>query len=245
MELKSVAGVVLVAALVGNAQAALFDRGGGLLYDDVLNVTWLQDANYSKSSGYDADGLMTLSQATEWAENLAYFDSVRSVSYSDWRLASNKPVNGVNWQLSYSFDGSTDNGHNIVSQNSELSFQYFVNLGLKAIYSSSGAYQANFGIFGNGTFGGQVDVGLVKNLQSNGGYWSGGIPLDQFNPWYFGTATGTQSTGATGPLYAWAVRDGDVASVAAPIPEPETYAMMLAGLGLLGVMTRRRKHAQH
>jgi hypothetical protein len=26
-----------------------------------------------------------------------------------------------------------------------------------------------------------------------------------------------------------------------PIPEPETYAMMLAGLGLLGVMTRRRK----
>lgn len=30
--------------------------------------------------------------------------------------------------------------------------------------------------------------------------------------------------------------------VAAPIPEPETYAMMLAGLGLMGLMTRRRKH---
>jgi hypothetical protein len=29
--------------------------------------------------------------------------------------------------------------------------------------------------------------------------------------------------------------------VAAPIPEPETYAMMLAGLGLIGVMTRRRR----
>ncbi len=28
-----------------------------------------------------------------------------------------------------------------------------------------------------------------------------------------------------------------------PVPEPETYAMMLAGLGLLGVMTRRRKQA--
>jgi hypothetical protein len=27
----------------------------------------------------------------------------------------------------------------------------------------------------------------------------------------------------------------------APIPEPETYAMMLAGLGLLGVVARRRK----
>lgn len=29
--------------------------------------------------------------------------------------------------------------------------------------------------------------------------------------------------------------------VAAPIPEPETYAMMLAGLGMLGFMARRRK----
>ncbi len=28
---------------------------------------------------------------------------------------------------------------------------------------------------------------------------------------------------------------------AAPVPEPETYAMMLAGLGLLGAVTRRRK----
>ena len=28
---------------------------------------------------------------------------------------------------------------------------------------------------------------------------------------------------------------------AAAIPEPETYAMMLAGLGLLGIAARRRK----
>ena len=28
-----------------------------------------------------------------------------------------------------------------------------------------------------------------------------------------------------------------------PIPEPETYALMLAGLGLLGIAARRRKPA--
>jgi hypothetical protein len=28
---------------------------------------------------------------------------------------------------------------------------------------------------------------------------------------------------------------------AAPIPEPETYAMLLAGLGLIGAVARRRR----
>ena len=31
---------------VSPALAALIDRGGGLIYDTVLDVTWLQDANY-------------------------------------------------------------------------------------------------------------------------------------------------------------------------------------------------------
>ena len=47
----------------GLAQAALHDRGGGLLYDDILGVTWLQDANYAKTSGYDADGRMNWANA--------------------------------------------------------------------------------------------------------------------------------------------------------------------------------------
>jgi probable HAF family extracellular repeat protein len=38
---------------------------------------------------------------------------------------------------------------------------------------------------------------------------------------------------------------GQVAVISSPIPipEPETYAMMLAGLGLLGFIARRRKTA--
>jgi hypothetical protein len=32
-----------------------------------------------------------------------------------------------------------------------------------------------------------------------------------------------------------------VLNIANPVPEPETYAMMLAGLGLMGFMSRRRK----
>ena len=35
----------------------------------------------------------------------------------------------------------------------------------------------------------------------------------------------------------------NIEMVTAPIPEPETYALMLAGLGLVGFMARRRKQA--
>ena len=37
---------------------------------------------------------------------------------------------------------------------------------------------------------------------------------------------------------------GGAVSLAAPVPEPETYGMMLAGLGVLGYLARRRKAAR-
>lgn len=52
---------------------------------------------------------------------------------------------------------------------------------------------------------------------------------------YYLQVTGTVMSQAAGKYYA------DVAL--APVPEPETYAMMLGGLGLLGFMARRRKAA--
>ena len=36
----------------------------------------------------------------------------------------------------------------------------------------------------------------------------------------------------------------DVSTPVAAIPEPETYALMIAGLGLVGFMARRRKVMQ-
>lgn len=38
--------------------------------------------------------------------------------------------------------------------------------------------------------------------------------------------------------------DMQISAAVAPVPEPETYAMMLAGLGLLGMMARRRRQGR-
>jgi hypothetical protein len=45
-----------------------------------------------------------------------------------------------------------------------------------------------------------------------------------------------------GVLHAYKVSTADLGSYTAPVPEPETYAMMLAGLGLVGLALRRRRN---
>lgn len=79
---KLASAVTLIVASM-NANAALIERLGGLAYyDDVANLTWLADANYAQTSGYDADGMMTWADANTWVSGL-------SVSGVDgWRLAS-------------------------------------------------------------------------------------------------------------------------------------------------------------
>ena len=64
--------LVLGLALTGGAHATLIDRGNGLIYDDVLDITWLQNANL--------DGLKDWDDAVGWADALVY------EGYDDWRL---------------------------------------------------------------------------------------------------------------------------------------------------------------
>jgi hypothetical protein len=44
----------------------------------------------------------------------------------------------------------------------------------------------------------------------------------------------------SGQRLAIAVHEGDIGAAVTAVPEPETYAMLLAGLGLVGLARRRR-----
>lgn len=213
--LMASAAIILASSPV---HATLFDRGGGLIYDDVLSITWLQDANYAMTSGYDANGLMEWDDAMTWADTLVYG------GYSDWRLPTVVPQNFDN-----GFDGTTGFGYNITT-GSEMGHLYYAELGNLGRYDTSGVEQSGWGL---------TNVSPFTNLQSYA-YWSGNEHAsNNFFAWAFNFNDGAQAVGnkTHSAFYALAVRDGDAA--AASVPEPGT--MMLMGSGIAGLIVARRR----
>lgn len=97
----------------GTAQSALIDRGGGLIYDSTLDVTWLQDVQRLGSS-------QSWQEAVDRVARLSFIDTVRGRTWDDWRLPTVAPVDGVAFNHAFSVDGSTDVGYLISSPNSEV-----------------------------------------------------------------------------------------------------------------------------
>ena len=107
----------LFALGTGTSSAGLFDRGGGLIYDDVLNITWMQDALYARTLGIDSNGALNHADAMAFAANMSYYDSVRNTTWDDWRL----PQTFSNFA-----------GYDLTGTTSELAYMYYINLGYAA-----------------------------------------------------------------------------------------------------------------
>lgn len=166
------------------ASAALYDRGNGLIYDDVLDITWLQDANYAQTSGYDATGAMTWADANIWAASLSYG------GYDDWRLASANLMSGAN--PCYAYDGSCDQGYN--NTTGEMGHMFYNNLGGLSYYDTNGiGPQLGFGEPDTSFIdGGSGDSVSILNLQSFW-YWLGEESIHYPNTdWAFSISTGDQ-----------------------------------------------------
>ncbi len=231
-------------SLPGPACAALIDRGGGLIYDTVLDVTWLADANYARTSGVDADGKMSWTAANHWVSQLRIYDPVRNQFFDDWRMPHMEPRDVPRLP---SNDGSTDLGYTNMSQLTELGYMYYVNLGNLGFCTPHGGGTSNLCIEqpGWGLVDGieANDESLFANLMADN-YWADTTGLGAGSAWYVDLGRGNQYITASSQLfYVWAVRDGDVVTTdPVAVPTPATLPLVATAI-LAAYLLRRRKPA--
>ena len=178
--MKRLVGVILLFVL-GSAQAALVDRGGGFIYDDIQDVTWLQNAN--------VNGSMDWVTAVAWADGLSVYDSVRGVTYDDWRLPTT-----LQPDASCPFESGG------------------VSFGWGCTGSEMGRLFNGYGI-SSGT------PGLFTNLQSYLYWSGTEYAPDTNDAWLVSFNDGNQfSNYKDDSRYALAVRSGDIAASVVPVP---------------------------
>jgi hypothetical protein len=219
--------------------------------DDVLDITWMQDANLVKTS-CDADNALwqafdptavisnsgrskaqicTDNGLLNWFEAEAWVGVLRAQSYlghNDWRQpATAQPDAACSVQ-----SAGGDYGFNCANVGSELNHLFYTSL--------ANPNQLDDACFGTAPHCFQ-NTAPFSNAQSFN-YWSGSeYAPGSSSAWYFGTDSGFQSYGSKdrGNLFVWPVRSGQ--SVVAPQQIP---TLSLWGLGimtlLLGFVARRK-----
>jgi hypothetical protein len=180
--------IALVFLFSGIAHALLWDRGGGMIYDDVLDITWLQDVNYA---GFEMS----------WDDAVAWTDSLEYGGYDNWRLPDARNQDGSGPDTGYYVTGS------------EMGHMFYNNLG-----GSPGSFPSMTFIDGNGDSVSFLIYWRGANLwygnewEFNDTGWSAWYFV------FSNTASSGQQHGDSKFLTynAWAVRDGDVAPIPEP-----------------------------
>ena len=193
-------------------------NGPEAFYDTALNITWLRNANLNPAAVIDWNAANTL-------VNTLVVNGV-----GGWRLPT--MVDTAASGCDYSNAGGTDCGFNVQTATSEMAHLFYVTLGNRAGYDTSGNEAApGWGLTNTGNF---QNFETAYSLS----FWTDlAYAPNSANAWYFGFFNGGQSYNLKAATpYSMAVHTGDVSAV----PEPQTYALMLMGLSALLLALRRR-----
>lgn len=224
-----------------SAQAALLGRlpatPGGTdyqaYYDTILDITWLADANYAKTSGYHPTGYLT------WDESVAFVDSLNASAHlgaTTWRLPFVLDVDADGCPGLTRLDRvGIDCGYNthLNGFRAEMSTMFYDTLGNPGFFDPADLSQRDTGEYG------LLFTGPFANLDGNGLYWYGQENVaNMAQAWYFGMPSGGQGPrGKNSTSPAWPVLDGDINLTVIPIPAAGW--LFLSALGLAGWVRRR------
>ncbi len=203
------------------------DGNADAYYDTSRNLTWLADA--------DPIG------ATDYYTGKAWVDSLNVHGVSGWRLPTIVGVAGgfPSCDNGYSYDGSGDCGYNVPTAGSELAHMNQQVLGNLPYWSTAGGGgntppQPGWGLTNTGPF-----TNLVAGDYATDRTEFSQVYVGEEFVWLYQFGLGYQDAGEVvlPTTHFWAVRDGDVTAV----PEPGTWALMLAGVAGVGRIVRRRR----
>lgn len=199
-------------------------------YDTRLNITWLADANYAKTSGFDTDGAMDWYTAQSFANGLSLFGA------SDWRLPTvDVPSNFITCSAVL---WASLCGGQISTGSSEMADLNMWTLG------NAGEVLIDYGF-------GYTEYQWVNTELSNtanfrnfqrGTYWSDTYYQDFNSVWTFDFPNNFQMHSGdpyNNAFYALLVHHGDIPVSAVPVPG--ALYLALSALSGLGFGARRRR----